>query len=221
MYLIAFARILYYNTALYSLYLTRSYTRSFIVAADIDIDVTSKLKPHTILPECIYASRIQNNEIVKHPVGAYFQNIPIDPISKLAAIPYQNADDYGYFKIDLLHLTILDMFDNKNQIKILLKKEPDWELLMDPDVVNKLFQLSKHFDIVYRMKPKSINDIADCIAIIRPGKRILLNRYIHNKQQTRALLYKVENSSDYKKSHAIAYAHIVVLQLHLIKQDLL
>jgi|688.fasta_scaffold00062_31 hypothetical protein len=190
------------------------------MSADIDIDVVSSFDPKSLF-DVAYASRIQNNELLKHPVGVYFQNIPTDPITKLAAIPFNVASDFNYFKIDMLHLSALDIFEDKTQIKALIKKEPDWNILLVKENVSKLFQLGNSFDIVYKIKPRSIMEIADCIALIRPGKRILLNKYIADKINTRAEIYKKANASDYKKSHAVAYAHIVVLQMHLISAQIL
>lgn len=188
--------------------------------ADIDIDTTSSFDPKSIF-NCTYASRIFNNELCKHPVGVHFQNIPVDDVTKLSAIPFDHIADYGFYKIDMLHLSVLDIFDNKQQIKALLKKEPNWSLMLYKENVQKLFQLSKHYDLVKLLKPKSIMDIADCIALIRPGKMDLLAKYMSDKESARKLLYTKTSTSDYKKSHAVAYAHIVVLQLHLIHAEII
>lgn len=189
--------------------------------ADIDIDTTSDFIPKDVFPECVYASRIHNNELVKHPVGVHFQNIPVDPVTKFSAIPYDHISEYGYFKIDMLHVSVLDMFTDKKQIKTLIKKEPNWNILLDPNQTHKLFQLNKHYKLLSQVKPKTIMELADCIALIRPGKMILLNKYLTDKKSTRLLIYQKQSSSDYKKSHAVAYAHIVVLQLHLIQANIL
>jgi hypothetical protein len=183
--------------------------------ADIDIDV-QQCKITNIF-SAVPAARFADNKIHKHLVGYYFQNIPIDPISKFAAIPYEVSTDYGYFKIDFLHLSVLDQFNSKQEIKDYLKQVPDWDLLADYTQVAKLFQIHGHFKLIDIIKPKSIMELADCIALIRPGKRFLLDKYLIDKKETRKLLYTKVASSDYRKSHAIAYAHIIVLQLHLIK----
>jgi hypothetical protein len=187
------------------------------IDADIDIDVQQcKI---TDIFTAVPAARFADNKIHKHPVGYYFQNIPVDPVSKFAAIPYEESTDYGYFKIDFLHLSVLDQFTSKQEIKQYLKQEPDWSLLADPQQVAKLFQIHSHFKLIDTIKPKSINELADCIALIRPGKRFLLDKYLTDKTETCKLLYTKTASSDYRKSHAIAYAHVIVLQLHLIKDS--
>lgn len=190
---------------------------------DIDIDL-----PTTFVPQKFFvvtsASMLQQGELLKHPCGVYFQKIPIDPITGLAAIPYEPAEELGYFKIDFLHLSVLDYFENKNEIKTLLKTEPDWTLLQDPTAVSKLFQLHKHADLLLQVKPQSIQEIADCIALIRPSKKHLIGSYMRNKEETRKELYArptTPNAMWFKKPHAVAYAMTITLQLHLIKGNII
>jgi DNA polymerase III alpha subunit len=73
--------------------------------------------------------------------------------------------------------------------------------------------------MVKSIKPKSVVEVADCMALIRPGKRPLLGLYHKSRDQARRALYAKDDSGySFKKSHAMAYAYIVVLQLHLIDQ---
>jgi hypothetical protein len=188
---------------------------------DVDIDLCSSFNPKNYFPEIVLASRIEKHELKKHQVGVYFQNIAIDPITKFAAIPYDKAAEMNYFKIDMLHLTILDYFENKQQIKVLIRKAPNWEMLEDPNIVQKLFQIAKHYDIINEVKPTSILELADCVALIRPGKRYLLKKYNTDKYNIRTILYNKTHASDYKKSHAIAYSTIIVLQMHLIAANII
>ena len=80
--------------------------------------------------------------------------------------------------------------------------------------------MSKHYDLIEQVKPTSILELADCLALIRPQKRFMLKKYLENPAKIREQLYKSESWSDgyaFKKAHAIAYAMVIVLQLHLIK----
>jgi DNA polymerase III alpha subunit len=149
-------------------------------------------------------------------VGVYFQNIAKDPLTSFAAIPYDQAQDQGYFKIDFLNIGVLSQFESKEQMNELLEKEPNWKLLEEREVVEKLWHLSNQFEIVYAVKPKSIVELADVVAMIRPNKSKLLNKYLHNKKDARKELYTIREGSDMKKSHAVAYALLIVIQLHLI-----
>lgn len=185
---------------------------------DVDIDLKTDFDPLKYFSGAIRASMVKDGDLVKHPAGAYFQPIPVDSVTGLAAIPYEQAEELGYFKVDFLHLSLLDYFDNKQQIRTLLKQEPDWALLENPDIVGKLFQIHRHYDLIAQVKPRSVQELADCIALIRPGKRALVHAYIKNREKVREQLYmKPQEGYYFKKSHAIAYAMTIVLQLHLAK----
>jgi hypothetical protein len=189
---------------------------------DVDIDFPTKFKPLNLFPNWIPASIVQNEKLRPHPCGIYPQNIPIDPLTKLAAIPYEEADEYGYFKLDFLHLSVYDKFESREEIEELLTIEPDWNLFLIPSNWSKLFQMSRHGELLQRLRPRSIEDVADAIALIRPGKIELLPLYLNDKAKGRAALYKQDASGfSFKKSHAIGYALVIVLQLHLLSLELL
>ncbi len=188
---------------------------------DIDIDLKTTFDPHKHF-NVVNASMVTDNVLKKHPCGVYFQTMPQDPITSFAAIPHKQAEAHGFMKIDFLHLQVLDFFHNKREIRALIKKPPRWGMLLKSDVVGKLFQLHKNGDILRRIQPKSILELADCISIIRPGKLYLLDDYVADPTATRPILYEIKKGSySYKKGHAISYAMIVVLQLHLIEAGVL
>jgi len=191
---------------------------------DIDIDFKTNFDPLDYFDEAIRASRVDRGELVKHNAGAYFQKIPKDAQTGVAAIPFREAEEIGYFKIDFLHLALLDDFESKDEIRQLLNIEPDWSILEEQKNVEKLFQLGNQFDVVQTIKPKSIEDLCDCLAIFRPGKKHLLKFYKENKEFIRKELYKKPDNPEayyFKKSHSLAYAMNVILQMHLIKAGIL
>lgn len=186
---------------------------------DIDIDI----KPVSHLPDKIFgvrASVIDNKELKPHLVGWYFQNMPIDSLTGIAAIPYDKAEEFEFKKIDILHLNLLKMFESREELKYVLSIKPDWNILLIEDNVKKLFHLKNHFDIVNKCKPTSISDLADILALIRPGKKNLLDKYLNDKSSIRNLLYEKHLDSDLRKSHAIAYAMNIVVQMNLIKMEI-
>jgi len=190
---------------------------------DVDLDLPTTFNPMDHF-KAIGASMVtKDGKLTKHPAGVYFQNIPQDTISKLAAIPYKEAEDLDYFKIDFLHLSFLDNFDNKEDIRQLLKIEPDWTLLESQEVVERLFQIKKHYDLIYRIKPTSVITLADAIALIRPAKRRLIDNYIKNPDKIRKYIYMKPDDETYyfKQCHAIAYALTIVIQLHLVAGGLM
>jgi hypothetical protein len=190
---------------------------------DIDIDIRKDTKllgmflNDTGKTRVTPASMIINDELKQHNSGCYFQNIAKDSFTELAAIPYKEAEDLGYFKIDFLHISPLDDFNSNKELVELANKEPNWKLLEHPYIVSKLWQISKHYDIVSQVKPKSLLELADVIALTKPNKRILLDKYIRNREVIRKELYTRREKKDMRKSHVIPYAQIIVAQLNLIE----
>lgn len=186
---------------------------------DIDIDLQTTFDPLKVFDGAIRASVYRDGKLTPHPCGVYFQQVPTDPVTKLAAVPYEVAEELGCFKVDFLHLKVYDHVRSRAELKRLLATPPDWPLLQIPSVVVQLFQLAKHGELLERVKPRSIEEVADVMALIRPQKRYLLDYYLRNPAQARGLLYQLDEGSGYafKKAHALAYALVTVVQLHLIK----
>ena len=189
---------------------------------DIDIDLKTDFDPTRVIPNCIKASMINNGKFVPHTCGAYISNIPRDPISGISAIPYDLAEDLGFMKIDFLHLQLLDNFESRDEIKALMNMDPNWDLLKSPKVVSALFQLGKQWDVVSAIEPRSVQELADTLAMTKPAKRFLIDLYKRDPSAARKELYKKDdNSYAYKKAHAFAYAFNVILQLHLIEHGII
>jgi len=144
---------------------------------DVDIDVDPRFKPASIFKTWPRAAVLKDGKLTAHPCGVYPQRIAVDPLTGLAAIPYDQAEDIGYLKVDFLHLNVYQHFKNRAEIEELLKKDPDWSLVRVPSVQAKLFQLAKQGDLLNDLKPTSIEELADVMALIRPGKRNLLGLY--------------------------------------------
>ncbi|PPD53428.1 MAG: hypothetical protein CTY12_04930 [Methylotenera sp.] len=185
---------------------------------DIDIDFPSNFDPNKIFTNAIPASMVKKGAITKHPCGQYFQNIAIDPNTTVASIPYEEAQLLGYFKIDFLHNSALDLISSKEEMRRLINEDPDWDLLLNEHHVFKLIHINKHAELLKQVRPRSVLELADCLALIRPGKRQLLSHYLHNKERVRKQLYTKTTEYYFKQSHAIAYALTIKLQLHLIQQ---
>jgi DNA polymerase III, alpha subunit len=186
---------------------------------DIDIDLKPDFKLEQTFPTAIRASIVEKGELKKHLVGAYFQNIPKDNVTELAAIPYQIAGDHGFMKIDFLSLKLLAIFESKEEVLKYARTEPNWKNLARKSFVEKLFHISAHYDTVSRVKPTSILELADVLTLIRPGKMILLDKYLKNKKAVRPELYTKRSPSDLRKSHAIAYATNVVINMNLLEEQ--
>jgi hypothetical protein len=186
--------------------------------SDIDIDFIDReqaLKLFTHTP----ASRLDNGKIVKHNTGVYLHEVPVDPISGLCAVPYDKADAEGYFKIDFLNVGIYKGVRDENHLVYLMNQEPLWDLLLDDEFTNNLFHVNGHGNILRQMRPDSIEKLAAVLAVIRPAKRSLIGK------EWSAVLADVwtkptNNEYYFKKSHAIAYAHAIVVQMNLICEQI-
>ena len=184
---------------------------------DVDIDFfdrdgTLKLFKHAP------ASIIKDDKIEKHKTGVYFHAVPTHPVTGHSTLDYKKAEDRGYFKIDCLNVNIYKNIKSEQELVELMIEEPDWNMLKDPKVVENLFHLNSHFNIVSKLEPKNIEQLAAVLAIIRPAKRgLMYKNWIDILKEV--WVKPTDGSYFFKKSHAVAYAHAIVVQMNLIKRD--
>lgn len=209
------------NTEQVALRKTKEHQVSF---SDVDIDIPPGININKLFPTAVAASMVQNGALCKHPCGYYFENMPVDCLAdvSMAAIPFRQAEQQGYTKIDFLHLNILSQFQNKEEVRSYSSKQPDWRLLQDKHIVEQLFQLSNSWEFIKAIRPSSVIELADVIAIIRPAKRNLLQSYLINRDQVRPSLYKQDSDdkTSFRRSHAIAYAKVVIMQLNKLEEQI-
>ena len=188
-----------------------------IAKTDIDIDV----KDRDVLLEKLKhvpASIINDGEIKKHNTGVYFTDIPVHPFTNTANIDYKEAEDRGYFKLDILNVSVYEKVKDDKHLQQLVDQTPDWSLLEHKEIVEQLFHIHNHFDIVNTLKPQSVEQLAAVLAIIRPAKRHLLKQ---NWDEINQNVWKKPEDGTYffKKSHAVGYAMAIVLQLNLLTEQ--
>lgn len=180
---------------------------------DIDIDVPNQKSVTDILPHH-KASMIGDGIIRPHNVGIYLQEVPTFLGSNLCSIDYQEATQF--FKIDFLTNTVYEQITDNDHMDRLLNTEPDWSLLCDKKVVSDLFQISSYYDELVKWKPTSVYELAMFIAMIRPAKYHLLN--CANWDEVEKDIWTKPNNGKihFKKSHSIAYATVIKVQMNLI-----
>ena len=184
---------------------------------DVDIDFfdrdgTLKLFKHAP------ASIIKDGKIEKHKTGVYFHAVPTHPVTGHSTLDYKKAEERGYFKIDCLNVNIYKNIKSEQELVELMIEEPDWDMLKDPKVVENLFHLNSHFNIVSKLEPKNIEQLAAVLAIIRPAKRgLMYKNWVDILKEV--WVKPTDGSYFFKKSHAVAYAHAIVVQMNLIKKD--
>lgn len=184
------------------------------IKTDIDIDILDR---NTILSliKHVPASIKKNGIYTKHNSGVYVSEIPYDPVSNLASIEYKEAEERGYFKLDFLNNSLYAGIQDEEHLSILTNSEPMWELLEHSEIVEQLAHVHSHIDVLRILKPRSIIELAEVLAIIRPAKRYLLNKSVDIIKEN-VWTKPVDNSYYFKKAHAIAYAVSIVVQLNLI-----
>lgn len=182
---------------------------------DIDIDFADR----TVVLEK-FKHRIAKLETgKKHNTGIYFTEIPHNPVDNLATLNYDEAENRGYFKIDFLNVSIYKNIKSEQHLKNLMTKEPMWELLQEKDFVDQLFHVNGHVEILQKLKPKNIEQLAAVLAIIRPAKRYLLNNNWKEIME-QVWIRPADDSYYFKKSHATSYAVAVVVHMNLICEEL-
>lgn len=186
---------------------------------DIDIEVQNRDELLSKLKH-IPASRLSEDKIEKHLTGVYFNSVPLDPISGFCSLNYKEAEQEGYVKVDLLHNHVYQNVKSKKHLRELIAKKPTWELLAYPEIVEQLFQIHSHFETVNKMKPSSLEELAITIAIIRPGKKHLIRQ---SWDEIRKEIWVKDNNDKYffKKSHAFAFAQVILVQLALLEKEML
>jgi DNA polymerase III alpha subunit len=181
---------------------------------DIDIDFADRTKALACLKH-INASREENGKLVKHNTGVYFHEVPYNPLENFCAISHNQAEELGYFKIDFLNVNVYKGVRDEQHLDTLLNQEPLWDLLEQDDFVNLLFHINGYGHILRQMKPKNLEQLAAVLAVIRPSKKYLIDKdwdTILKEAWT-----KPDNNEYYfKKSHSIAYAMAIVVQMNLI-----
>ncbi|AXH72833.1 MAG: bacterial DNA polymerase III alpha [Caudoviricetes sp.] len=187
------------------------------IIPDIDIDFPNAKQVFEKIPH-IRASQIINNDLTPHQSGVYFNRLPIDDKTNVCSLDYKTIEDHGIFKIDFLSLTLYKDVKNEKHLNRLIDKEPLWEILEDEELVSELFHVKGHFDIVNKIKPKTVEELAVVIALIRPGKRHLLYKDLPYIMEH--IWDKDDTKFSFKKSHAISYAMVIVVQMNLLMEQL-
>lgn len=183
--------------------------------SDVDLDFADRDQMVKVL-DIIPASIIKDGHITKHNSGVYPTDIPVDPFTGLASIDYKIAEDRGYIKLDLLNVNLYKQVRDDAHL-LELMKEPDWTKLYDPAICSQLIHINQHYNTLLKMPElvDSIPRLAMFLAVIRPAKRHLIG--LPWKEVATTIWNKPDdNSYGFKKSHGVAYSHLVVVNLNLL-----
>lgn len=187
-------------------------------SSDIDIDVADR---DLVLKHIRHTKAMQlaDGKPRKHNSGVYVTPIPFDALTGLASIDYHEAETRGYVKIDLLNMSVYSLIKDQNHYAALLKKDPPWHRLLEKEFCEKIVHIgSWHNVLVAQPEPvDSIPRLAMFLAAIRPGKKHLLGKPWKEVAMT---IWDKSGDGEYafKKSHGVAYSHLVALHMNLINE---
>ena len=102
------------------------------------------------------ASIEKEGKYTKHNTGVYFQNISKFPLEGYSTIDHKQAEEQGWFKVDFLNNHIYKDIVDEQHLENLIETEPMWELFEHEEIVEQLFHINNHFNIVKQHPPKSI-----------------------------------------------------------------
>jgi len=187
------------------------------MSADIDIDLADREKLLNLI-QVTSARQTHQGQVRRHNSGVYVTDIPYDPVNACAAIDYEQAEQLGYFKIDLLNMSVYQLVKTPEHYTQLLKQEPDWSRLwLDSEWAKNLVHVGNYTELLKAMQPDSIPRMAAFISIIRPGKAHLQNRpwadvfdSVWDGDDSRGFVFK--------HAHAVGYAALVALHMNLLSQ---
>jgi hypothetical protein len=188
------------------------------MSADIDIDFANKDQLLELI-RATPARQLTQGQVRRHNSGVYVTDIPYDPVNKCSAIEYDAAEQLGYFKIDLLNMSVYQLVKDPMHYQQMLDATPPWERLWtDPDWAKQLVHVGNYTGLLEKMRPDSIPRMAAFIAIIRPGKA-----HLQNKPWSE-VFESVWDGNDsrgfvFKHSHSISYAALVALHMNLLNQS--
>lgn len=186
------------------------------IDSDVDIDFGNR---DLILQKIKHIpSAMRNvNPMRRHATGIHITEIPYDPVNDMAAIDYTEAEKRGYFKLDLLNVHVYNQVRDENHL-LELMRDPDWRKLSDPFFVEKLIHIGNHYQTLTKMHEpvNSIPRLAMFLALIRPGKKHLIG--LPWNEIAKSIWDRDNAGYTFKKSHAVAYAHLVVVHMNLINE---
>jgi len=188
--------------------------------SDIDIDFGDRSQALDLLRHRP-AGIIRDGNLVKHNTGVYVTDIPTDPFTGIASLDYNAAEERGYMKLDFLNVSLYTQIKNEQHLQELIAQEPLWDLLQDRDFCSQLIHIGNHYDTLIKM-PEPVDSIprmAMLLSVIRPAKRYLIGQKWSDVART-VWEKPTDDSYYFKKSHAVAYAHLVCVHMNLICENI-
>jgi len=186
---------------------------------DIDMDFADRDRALALIQHTP-ASQWRDGQLGKHNTGVYVTSVPRDPVLGVCGLDYETAEDLGYIKLDFLNVSVYQQVTDPAHLDRLLNTVPDWKRLADRKFVEQVVHISNHWDLLQRMPEPvdSVDRMSMFLSIIRPAKRHLAGKPWSEVAKT-VWDRPQDGSYHFKRSHSVAYAHLVQIHMNLIKEQ--
>lgn len=181
---------------------------------DIDIDVADRndLLKHV---KHTRATIIDDKGTKPHNTGVYFTEAPRIPNTEQCSIDYKVMDQLGYFKIDVLNVNLYSQIKSREHLQEMFDRDPPWHRLDDKEFVDQLFHLNGHHNVVSKLMPANLEQLAATLAVIRPAKYYLIEKTWPEILEEVWVKPK-DDRYFFKKAHAFGYAGAVIVNMNLL-----
>jgi hypothetical protein len=121
-------------------------------------------------------------------------------------------------KLDMLNVFVYKHVRDEQHLAQLMQ-DPDWSKLQDKQFFERLIHIGRHYDSMIAMSEPidTIPRMAMFLSVIRPGKKHLIGKSWAEVAKT--VWSSSEDGYAFKRSHAIAYAHLVVVHINLLSTE--
>ena len=188
--------------------------------SDIDIDFADRTEILSLLQHTAASIKNKDNQWEKHNTGIYFTPVPVNPFNGHCSLDYREAEERGYVKLDFLNVNLYNQVKDENHLQFLINTDPPWDKLYDRSFCEQLIHIGNHYDTLIKMPQAvtSIEHLAMFLAIIRPAKRHLIGSPWIDVAKT-IWDRPFDDSYYFKHSHSIAYSHLIVVHMNLLKNS--
>jgi hypothetical protein len=181
---------------------------------DVDIDFADR----TQLLQYVKGTPARLDTGARHNTGVYFTDVP-RAHDGIATLEHKAAEDMGYFKLDLLNVSVYEHIRNEQHL-VELMQEPAWNTLQEQSFFEQLIHIGNHWELAQQMQEpiNSIQRMAMFLAVIRPGKRHLAGQPWNTVAQE---VWQRPEGDVYffKKSHSVAYAQLVAVHMNILEEQ--
>ena len=83
---------------------------------DIDIDFADREQVLKLLEHVPALQVMPNGTKQKHKTGVYFHPVPVNPFTGWCDLDYKQAEEIGFFKVDLLNVSLYQKVKSKEHL---------------------------------------------------------------------------------------------------------